>query len=190
MSKAIDVFDEYTLVDSPPAVDIDNQCAPGAFGAGQGLQVDKDIEPRPLFNGRAPAYVLQSERPEHRIIVMLKAAGRTNVEIAEATGTSTVHVATIVKQPWAVAQILQEVESAGREPVIELMKGACMDAAKNLIDIANEAEHVETRRKANLNVLEFCFGKPDQAITTTVKKDPATLSDAELMQLAAKGKHN
>jgi len=180
MNNKTDIFDEYTVAANPPSALIIN-ANPGEHSSlGATDKVVDDVAPRPLFNGRQPAYVLKAERPEHRAIIMLKAAGRTNVEIAEATGTTTVHVATIVKQPWAVTQILKEIEGAGREPVIELMQGAAFDAATRLIEIANVAKNEETKRKANLDVLQFSFGKPNQPITSTLTIAPSTMSEKQI----------
>ena len=137
--------------------------------------------PRPLFNGRAPAYVLKAERPEHRVIIMLKAAGRTNVEIAEATGTTPVHVAHIVKQPWAVAQILEEIENAGRQPVIEMLQDASVTAAQFQIDLLNDKDaNKETRRKASDSILDRVLGRANQPISVTDKVEPSNMSLEEI----------
>ena len=211
MNTETDIFDEYTTAVIPPAkesvlmIHTDNGAANpgassrsvedvnGAVSTSRPAEVVVD-SPRPLFNGRQPAYTLQSERPEHRLIIMLKAAGRTNVEIAEATGTTAVHVATIVKQKWAVEQILREIEGAGREPVIELMQGAAVDATMRLIEIAQGAKNEETKRKANLNLIEFTFGKPNQPLSVTQKREAGQMTeaeiDAELAELRARRHSN
>ena len=155
------------------------------------LITNTDNEPRPLFNGRGPSYVLKAERPEHRIIIMLKAAGRTNVEIAEATGTTPVHVAHIVKQPWAVEQILKEIEDAGRQPLIEMLHDMSMKALKfqdRLLD--DEQANKETRRKVSECVLDRVLGKANQPFSVDDKRQPSDMTleeiDKRLAELHAK----
>jgi hypothetical protein len=166
MDTIPDIFEAFTRPEPDESVLISNT----------------DKEPRPLFNGREPAYVLKAERPEHRIIIMLKAAGRTNVEIAEATGTTPVHVAHIVKQPWAVEQILKEIENAGREPVIEVLQGAAVEAAQTLVEVMREAENKETKRKAANDILDRKLGKANQPITVSQNADPSTMTLEEIRQ--------
>ena len=150
-----------------------------------------DKGPRPLFNGRGPAYVLKAERPEHRIIIMLKAAGRTNIEIAEATGTTPVHVAHIVKQPWAVEQILKEIETVGRSPVIEMLHDAAIPAAQFQINLLHDTEaNKETRRKASDSILDRVLGKANQPVSIDDKRKPEDMTleeiDKRLAELHAK----
>jgi hypothetical protein len=155
-----------------------------------GLESNPDFEmippPRPLFQGRKPAYVLKAERPEHRAVIMMKAAGLSNVEIAATLGKSAVHVATVVKQPWAQQQILEEIENAGREPVVTLLQGAAADAAQKLIMLCQEGNTHEIQRKASVDILNRVFGMPNQAIEHTVMGNLDEKSDAELMEIVSK----
>ena len=155
------------------------------------LILNTDKGPRPLFNGREPAYVLKAERPEHRIIIMLKAAGRTNIEIAEATGTTPVHVAHIVKQPWAVEQILQEIENTGRQPLIEMLHDMSMKALKFQDSLLDDKEaNKETRRKVSECVLDRVLGKANQPFSVDDKRQPSDMTleeiDKRLAELHAK----
>jgi len=146
-----------------------------------GIVMDTEgAEPRGMFNARQPAYELKAERPEHRAVIMMKAAAMTNVEIARATGMSPVTVAYIVKQPWAQEQILKEIEESGREAVIQLLRVSAIDAAERLIAIAESAANDETRRKANNDILDRVFGKPNQPVSDGTKADPSKLSEAEI----------
>ena len=183
MNSQADIFDAYTAEAAPVA--IDNQCRPPQAD----VQTDSPT-PRPLFNGRAPAYTLQSERPEHRAVIMLKAAAMTNREIAGTLGKTEAYVAYIVKQQWAQEQILREIENAGREPVIQLLRTSAYDAANRLVAIAESAENDETRRKANNDILDRVFGKPNQKLEVTEKTDPSTLTDAELLKIANGARRN
>ena len=187
---ANDLFSEYTVEAAPTQVKPAQAVGGDVAECVLGINTDSAAQPRTMFNARQPAYELKAERPEHRAIIMLKAAAMTNVEIAQTLGISPVTVAYVVKQPWAQKQILCEIESAGREPVIQLLQTAAYDAAKRLVDIATSAENLETKRKANNDILDRVFGKPNQPVTTTSIGDPTKLSedaiDQRLKELYAK----
>jgi hypothetical protein len=153
------------------------------------VEVDNNSTPRPLFNGRKPAYVLKSERPEHRAIIMMAASGLTYKEIADSLGKSYVHVQTIVKQDWARDQILQEIERAGREPVRQLLQNAAFEAAERLVAIAENAESEETKRKANNDILDRVFGKATNIVQVQTKQ-ASDLSDDELAAIVSTAKRN
>lgn len=150
----------------------------------------EDISPRPLWNGRAPGYTLKAERPEHRIIIMMAAMGMSSKEISEACAVagSPVHTVTvnyIRKQPWAVEQILKEIENAGREPVRQLLQGAAYEAAERLIQLANEAKQERTKLAANEAILDRVFGKATTPIEVSTK-NPDEMTDTELLAIAAR----
>lgn len=176
----MNVFDEYTVAtgvvdaaraEGTPATNLESLAVSA---------VEDDSAPRELFNGRKPLYTLKAEKPEHRAIIMMKASAMTHKEIAAATGLTAQAVMYIVKQPWAQEQILREIEQAGREPVIQLLKVSAMDAAQRLITIAESSENDETRRKANNDILDRVFGKANQSLTVENKTDAAKLSEQEI----------
>lgn len=185
MMQAFDkVFDEYSVAAGavPPAVEVVSSPAAAEIPKESVLTINSDEKPRALFNGRQPQYTLKSERPEHRIVIMMTAAGMSTKEIAQSTGMTPQAVMYIKKQPWAVQQVLEEIEKAGREPVVQLLKTAAMDAAQRLIDIAENAENLETKRKANNDILDRVFGKPNQPVTNNVVVDPTKMTEAEIDQ--------
>src|SRR5262245_42118388 len=51
-------------------------------------QIEQDYEANPnrLFNDRPPNLRILHEKPEHRVLVFLKAQGLSNTEIAQRTG--------------------------------------------------------------------------------------------------------
>lgn len=129
---------------------------------------------------KAPAYVNKKEKYEHRVIAHLKACCKTNVEIARLTGFSPVTINYLVRQPFMEAMILGEIRQ-NADPALALLANAALDSAQRLIDIAINSENDETRRKANNDILDRKYGKPNQPMTV---KDvsPSELSDAELVK--------
>lgn len=164
------------------------------------MEIPKEVgskvveEPRPLYGEHIPRWVLQRERPEHRIIIMLASTGMGAAEISEhlrfvGHDVHKVTVANLLKQPWAMEQVLLEIERAGREPVRQMLQGESLDAAQRLVELAKEAKSEETKRKANNDILDRVFGKPNQPITHEVK-DPSELSDEELAKIAQQSRRN
>ena len=148
------------------------------------------IEPRALFNGRKPSHTLMAERPEHRAIIMMKASAMTDREIAAVTGLSATAVGYIVKQPWAVEQIVREIEQAGREPVMQLLKVSAMDAAQKVLSVMNDPDaSKKVQLDAANHILDRVFGKASQPIQIT-EKPAAEFTDDELAKIAAQGKRN
>lgn len=148
------------------------------------VNVAEETTPRPLFNGRGPLYTLKSERPEHRVVIMLAATGMGNKEMSEHLsslgykGYTAQAISYIKKQPWAAKQIVEEIERAGREPVRVLLQSAALDAAEQLARLVTEAESEMVRKQASEAVLDRAgFGKN---INITTKQDPSELSDEEL----------
>lgn len=156
----------------------------------------QEAQPRPLVTKEAvpttssveglqgrrlkPAYELQSEKYEHRIVAFHKAAGMTDKEVAEATGLHSVTIGYIKKQPWFEQLVLEEIHKKGEE-ALEYLASKSLDAAKRLVEISEKAQNEETRRKANNDILDRKYGKPNQPMSVSTKKADE-MSDAELMK--------
>lgn len=145
------------------------------------VSIDKDTQ---LFNQRSPAYFLQAERPEHRIIIYLKAEGYSNLEIADKVGWTPAGVANIVKQPWAAKRIVEIIQQKGGDAVQQLLQGSAVDMVQRLITEANEAQCSRDRITAADKVLDRIYGKPNQSIVHHKGTDLNRLSDEELAKLA------
>jgi len=150
-----------------------------------------DKEPRPLWNpftGKRP--IRKHEKLEDRLVILSKAAGYTNIEIAEQLGISPVTVSYILKQPYAEAQVLEEIEGLGRDKVVAVLQGNAYECAKRIIEIAESAENEQVRLKANESVLNRILGMPTQRVDMHTTKHLEELSDAELAAIVSKGRSN
>jgi hypothetical protein len=214
MKEMFDQFDsvesEYTKASKPPGNTVigENQDGspkssryPGAFTsikptpfeAAGGQRVAQEFEGSPdaLYNDRAPHYLIKHQKPEHRNMILLKAQGCSNKEIAEVMGVTSVCVANVLRQPWARQQILHEINSLGRNEVTQIFKGAAADVAQMLVDTVNsESEKVATRDKLSAGslILDRLFGKAAQPIDVTLNDGALKkMSDAELLKIATNG---
>lgn len=147
--------------------------------------------PRPLWNPfQGKHHIRKHEKLEDRLVILMKAGGYTNVEIAEQLGITSVTVSYILKQPWAAEQVLEEIERSGRDKVVATLQGAAYDAALRLIEISETASSEQVRLKANNDVLDRVLGRPNQPITHHSASDLEELSDEELAKLVTAGRSN
>ncbi len=158
------------------------------------LIVHTEATAETLFNQRSAAYELQAERPEHRAMVLLKAQGFSNMEIAAKMGVSSSTVATAVKQPWAVKMILEELTKCGREEIVAMFQVAKTEVAQNMIDMATgKKENVPAavQKAACDSVIDRLLGKATQPIDHHYSKDDLDkkVSDEELFKLAGGGRN-
>lgn len=139
-----------------------------------------------LHNDRKPFYALKSEKPEHRIAILLKAQGNSNREIAQIMGITPVSVANILRQPWARKQLLEEINRAGRNEVIQVFKGAALDVAEAVVAIVNDPEaKANDKISASHLILDRLFGKATQPMDISLNDSKLkTMSDAELLKIA------
>ena len=192
MIEPPNIFEEVVAAESGLDSNQDSGRGGGVANANKSasLRVENpDDEARPLWNGRKPLYELKSERPEHRAIIMMTAAGMGNKEIADAIGFTAQTVMYIKKQPWAVKQILLEIERAGREPVMMLLKGAAIEAAEKQLDLMRNAQSEKVQSENAEKILDRVFGKSTQKMEIS-SRDPNEMTDEELLAIASKAKTN
>lgn len=121
----------------------------------------------PLFNDRPPLLDLQREKPEHLMMVMLKAQGLSDREISlrfnDRYGAE--YVGTVLRQPWARQRLLDLLNSAGRSGIETLLKSAVEDSVFRLIE---ERDNPKARPAERINaansILDRYFGKPTQHV--------------------------
>lgn len=180
------LLSEYVEAASPAAGAVQEMNRTAAAERGQG----QAGEPRPLYNGREPAYVLQSERPVHRAIIFLAAQGLSYVEIAQQLGITPVCVQYVVKQDWAQEEILKQIHDNGGEAVAVVLQQQALPSVMKLIEL-RESEKVaaEVQRKAANDLLDRIFGRPNQPVTHR-SEDLQEMSDAELQAIVAKQQKN
>lgn len=142
--------------------------------------------PDALHNQKEAWVTVAHEKPEHRIIILLKAQGHKDHEIADLTGYTRVHVGNVLKQPWAVERVMQEINAAGRNPVVQMFKGTAVKAAQLLESVIDnpKAKHSDQISAAK-EVLDRAFGKASQPLEHTFSEEQLSkMSDEELAKIA------
>lgn len=139
-------------------------------------------EVRALWGERGePAYTNKRETYRHRLIAFMLAEGRNHTDIAHQLNVSPVTINYLAKQPFISRQVLELIHQQGDEALAKLHE-ASLEAAETLIEVMQEAENAETKRKAANDILDRKYGKPNQPYTT--KTVPAEqMSDDDLAKV-------
>lgn len=147
-----------------------------------------------FFNRKDPNLAVIHEKPEHRLMIMLKVQGYSHTEIAKFTDYTIAHVSQVLRQPWARERIVQELAKAGREVVMDLLQGAAVDSVFKIIELRDTATDEGVQLRASQDLLDRHLGKATQRVeshatvhhmSTTVKEVDAEIArvDAEIARL-------
>lgn len=150
-------------------------------------------DPEALNNSLPPNLVVLHEQPLHRAVIMLKAAGLSNNEIAARTGYTYPWVSQVLRQPWARTRLIEELNNAGRAGIQNLLSGTVVDSILKLVEIrdsfTSKASEVVS---ASRELLNRALGMPTQHIEqvtsdATTPKELAAI-ERELSALASEEK--
>ena len=144
-----------------------------------------------LHNDNKPYQGYKKEKPEHRLMILLKAQGKANKEIAELTGYTPQTVSEVLRQPWARQRLLDEINIAGRDQIYELLRGEVANSLMKVVEIRDTATADEkaVALAASNSIIDRFLGKPTQRVESfeggkrnTDQLDPAKI-DAELARV-------
>lgn len=136
-----------------------------------------------LYNPAGPSYNVKRQRPEHLLMVMLKAQGMSYREIAQRTGFCDTAVQAILKQPWARQQVVFEMKKAGRDSIESILAGEVVDSILTLVEIRdNKESRAGDRRSAAEYLINRRLGVPKQSIEHSGSVKLEDLSDEELVK--------
>lgn len=148
-----------------------------------------------LYGQRDPHYPILHESPEHRLIVYLRAQGRSIKEIADETGSSSIRISNVCRQPWAVIRIVELQKKFGHDEVAEILSRTATKAATALEKILDGQDERDSEGRAVISpaaivaaskeILDRKYGKAKQPIGAEglANLDMSTKSDEELMQI-------
>ena len=130
-------------------------------------QVGQD--PDSLYQDPVPLQDVASEKPWHRLAIMLAAKGCTVTEIAEKLERSISWVSLLLRQPWARERLTSELMAEGRDELSVLIKGASAEAFKRVMYLSEAAENEAVRLAANREILDRHLGKPVAKVNQEIK---------------------
>lgn len=150
--------------------------------SGSAIEQDARSDPKALFGRKLPNLAVIQEKAEHRIIILLKAQGFSNREIAKKTGIYTeCHISQVLRQPWAQKRLMAEIYEAGGDAIQELLRGNVADSILTLVEIRDNGEKDSDRVAAAKDILDRFLGKPTQRIET--KNENHTFDHGDVAEL-------
>lgn len=118
-----------------------------------------------LYNDLEPNLAIVHEKPEHRVMVMCKAQGMANADIAKQFGYTQAWVSQVLRQPWARKLLVELLQQCGVEAVQQALQGAALDSVFKLIDLRDNKETPpNVQANCAINILDRILGKPTQKI--------------------------
>lgn len=123
-----------------------------------------------FFNGKDPNLAILHEKPEHRLLLYMKAQGASNKEIAEQSGYTQPWLSQLFRQPWAQQRLIEIMNQCGKDRVTTLIASAAEDSVLTLIELRDDPESpAAVRRSAAENLLDRYLGKPKQQVDVVQK---------------------
>lgn len=129
-----------------------------------GSETESALLSSPLaLNGtRLPNFAIIHEKPEHRLIVYLKAQGLTNREVARKSDYTEAWISQVTRQPWFQLRLLELVRESGGETVKEFLGAQLEPSILRLVHLRDHAESESVQLGATVNLLDRFLGKPVQ----------------------------
>lgn len=134
-------------------------------------------DPLRLFSSEEnpPNFAIIHEKPEHRLIVYLKARGLSNKEVSEKTGYSQAWISQICRQPWFRLRLVQELKEAGMDKVAKLLESAALDSIFTILEIRDdETAPKAVRRACADSLLDRFLGKPTVHVEHEASRMPSS----------------
>jgi hypothetical protein len=159
-----------------------------------GSDIDRLMRENPeaLYNRVDPAFAIAREKPEHRLIILLKSRGVHTKDIAHAVGLSPAWINNVLKQPWAQEALLREMKGDGVQVMQELLAGEATNSVFTILEVRdNPNAPPAVRLNAANSLLDRVMGKAVQRIESdTTHHIAADIEqvDKELAELQAEEK--
>lgn len=129
-----------------------------------------------------PKYLLNREKPWHRTVINMAAAGYTNVEIGKIVGRDVGTIANTLRQPWARRYLINEAKKTVQDEIKALLESEALPSIRKLVAVRDgEGVRPSDVIQASNSILDRFLGKPTQPITTDAKP-MSELSDIELKE--------
>jgi hypothetical protein len=121
-----------------------------------------------FFNARLPNLAVMHEKPEHRLLLLLKLRGMTNREIAETSGYTEPWLSQVFRQPWAVRTMAQISAESGAASIKGLLESECVPSIMRLVELRDAPTTPPAVVKSACDsLIEKFLGKPAQQVTIT-----------------------
>lgn len=136
--------------------------------------------PGALFNDVDVNRVFSREKPVHRVIAELAAAGLTHREIASQVGRSENNVSEVLRQPYARRRIIESARKNVTDELKSFLESEVLPTIREVAEMGRDPNiSPAVRLQCKQEVMNRFLGRPTQPITTG-ENDPKKLSNDEL----------
>jgi hypothetical protein len=119
--------------------------------------------------------LLKKEKPDHRIMVILKAQGKTSAEIAELLQVTPTTVNYVLRQPWARKLLLELIHASGEAGVDAFLQSELMPSLMRLVDVRDDPAAKKGEQLAAANsLIDRFLGKAVARVETSSAPAPST----------------
>jgi len=142
-----------------------------------------------FFNQRPPNLAIMHEKPEHRLLLLLKLRGMNNREIARESGYTEPWISQLFRQPWALATLAKISTETGVDSIRGILESEAIPSIMKYVELRDNPEVPATVQKSACDaLLDRYLGKPTQHVDVVQTDAPATAEtiaevDKELAQL-------
>jgi hypothetical protein len=193
------VGEEFGLVGLDMSVPAGEQCdstvEPHYGRGGDGRPPGADTVPETaatadgdLFNPKAPLVTVKHEKAWHRMAIMLKVMGFSNIEIAAKLEVTPVMVSQVLRQQWARETMVKEINAPARMQIAKILESTALDSVFTLIEQRDRPDAKPSERISAANaLLDRYLGKPQQTVehreSTAPNMTELSEIDAELKRI-------
>jgi lambda repressor-like predicted transcriptional regulator len=149
------------------------------------------LGPDALYKDRPSTWDIKREQPHHRIIILLKAQGFSNREIAKQMEMDPVTISQVLRQPWARERLLKILEEKGGSAVESFIKGEAINSLQTLVEVRDDPmSGAPARVSASNSLLDRYLGKAVQRTENLSVSAETSLAelDSRLARLRAEEK--
>lgn len=143
-----------------------------------------DTFEKALHNFHPSSIELKKEDYQDRMILLLKAQGRTNKSIAEELGVTQCKVSYTVNQPWFMEKLLNYLHEKGDVAVEKWLKIVEKDAIQIAYQIMTESQNEKLRATAAFEFLKTTRG---QKINVNHVERPKSLDELKKQEEQLRG---
>lgn len=131
---------------------------------------DKPPTPDGLHDDPLLVDDIRSEKPWHRVAILLAAQGFTVREISEKMDRAEYWVSLLLRQQWARERLLEEINRAGRSEIETILKSAGASAIQKVIHLSEKAKNEAVQLAASKEIIDRLLGKAVEKMEVVHKK--------------------
>lgn len=116
-----------------------------------------------LYDRKDPNLAILHEKPEHRLVLLLKLKGYSNREIAKQLGFTDPWISQVCRQPWFQARLIDELGKVQGEIADSIVRVEATNSIFKLVELRDDPKVPKNVQKdCAIHILNMHLGKPVQ----------------------------